>query len=257
MRPPLVICAGVIRSGSTWAYNVCREMFGQLAARTNRQVSAGYLDGSQLEEFVQVQWDLTTSMMVLKVHDIGPSALNAVRAGAAKAVCTYRDPRDCVASDMAFMNKSFDVCMKQISGTFENLRMYRFTPHILMIRYEDMMTNRPAEIRRIATHLKINCDDAFIAGIDRRTDLESSKKVCDSLAGRADDQVLTIADHRIDPATHLHSNHINGGTIGRWRVELSAEQIDYATEYFAPWLLRLGYETPDTLAGILKRSIVD
>jgi hypothetical protein len=252
MSAPLCVCNGLIRSGSTWSFNVCRELYQLLPRQTNEPVKSGYLEAFQLEHFVAQKWPTLTAPAVIKVHDIGPAAMAALRAGTARAICTYRDPRDCVASDMAFMAYPFEVCLKRIGGTLEPLRLYQTTPSILLLKYEQMMADRPREIRRIAGHVGIPVDDAAIRQIDARTNLHASERLCQSLKDRPANAVLRVANHVVDPVTHLHQNHINGGTIGRWKSELSVDQVMYMTEYFAPWLIKLGYETTDSLAALMK-----
>jgi hypothetical protein len=231
-------------------------LYQQLAMHLKHGFGSAYLDSAPLEHFIAQQWPSVNGSTVIKAHDLGPTALAAVRAGKAKAVCTFRDPRDCVASDLQFMKYPFEVCMKRVSGTLEPLRIFQSTPHILLVRYEDMMADRPREIRRIATHLGLNLVDELVDQIDARTNPQSSAKLCANLKNKSNNEVLKVADHRVDPATQLHENHLNGGTIGRWRDELTGDQVSYMNEYFAPWLIKLGYETPQSLATMLT-SIQD
>jgi len=249
---PLCICNGVIRSGSTWSFNVCRELFKEQALGSNQKFGSTYLDSQPLEQFITRQWPSVDGLTVIKAHNMGVAAMTVIRKGLAKAVCTYRDPRDCIASDLAFMNYPFEICIKRISSTLAPIRVYQSTPNILLVRYEDMMSDRLGEIRRIANHLGSQIDDAALHRIDGKTNLESSRRFCEDMKHRPADKLLKIDTHLVDPETHLHANHVNGGTVGRWKTELSSDQAAYVSEYFAPWLLQLGYETPASLQAILK-----
>ncbi len=251
MRAPLCFCNGVVRSGSTWSFNVCRALFQELAASRRQAFGSAYLDGPYVEQFVGWKWAQAPGPTVIKAHMIGPMAMHALRTGEAKAVCTFRDPRDCVASDLIFMGGGLEHTIQRVNGSLEFLKHYQNTPHILLVRYEDMMADRLGQIRRIARHLNINLDDSAAAKIDEKTNLESSKRLCSELKHRSSDQVLNIQSHRVDPETHLHEHHIGNARIGRWRDELSADQARWLTEYFAHWLLQLGYETQDSLKAIL------
>jgi hypothetical protein len=251
MCSPLCICNGVIRSGSTWSFNVCRELYRLAAVQSRQPFASNYLDGAQLEDFITNRWAATPTAMVFKCHDIGPVAFATLQAGKAKAVYTYRDPRDCVASDLLFRNYTFERSVKRVHGTLEYLHVLESTSSVLLSRYEDMMADRPSEIRRIAKHLGIHADDAAIQKIDAKTNLQNCNTVCESLKDRPVDKVVRFGNHLADPFTQLHENHLNGGTIGRWKYEFSPEQISYATEFFAPMLLKLGYETPESLKTLL------
>jgi hypothetical protein len=252
MLSPLCICSGVMRSGSTWSYNVCREMFQQLAARTHRSLKYGFMDSASMDNFVINEWPLTPELVVFKSHEIGLAALGAVQGGNAKAVVTFRDPRDCVASYMIFKRWSFENTMHQISGTVKLLEQHANCPHSLFLRYEDMMTDRRQELWKIASHLRLHVDEGFITGVDGATNMDASRKICESMKDRPADNFVISDDHKVDPKTHLHENHFNGGTIGRWKNELSPEQTRISTEFFASWLLRLNYETPESLEAVLK-----
>ena len=250
---PLCICNGVIRSGSTWSFNVCREVYRELGLSRGLKSSSAYLDHQPLEQFVALQWPaMRDAATVIKAHSIGVNAMTAIRKGLVKGVCTYRDPRDCIASDLAFMDYPLEISIKRISGTLTPLRVYQTTPHILLVRYEDMMRDRLGQIRRIARHLGVQLDEMAVQRIDSKTNMESSQRICGELKHRPSDALMQVATHRVDPTTHLHENHVNGGTVGRWKSELSVDQAAYITEYFAPWLLQLGYETPASLQRILK-----
>ena len=216
---------------------------------------SAYLDGPYVEQFVSCKWASAPGPTVIKAHMVGPMAMQALRAGSAKAVCTFRDPRDCVASDLMFMGGGLELTIQRVNSSLEFLKHYQNTPHILLVRFEDMMADRQGQIRRIAQHLNIHVDDATVARIDARTDLESSKRLCDDLKHRPSNSVLNIQSHRVDPETHLHEHHIGNARTGRWRDEFSAEQGRWLTEYFSKWLLQLGYETQDSLRAMLAAPL--
>ena len=250
---PLCICNGVIRSGSTWSFNVCRELFGLEAQRNNEKMGSAYLDSQPLEQFVTRQWGGVPGRTVIKAHTLGMNAMAVVRKGQAKAVCTYRDPRDCVASDLQFMNYPVEICLHRVSSTMSPIRVYQSAPqHFLLVRYEDMMEDTRREIRRVADHLQIAVDDAAVEMIDAKTNMDASRQLCENIRKKPSGRVTQVATHLVDSETHLHENHINGGTMGRWRFELSNEQALFATEHFAPWLIQLGYETPASLQALLN-----
>jgi hypothetical protein len=247
MRTPLCFCNGVIRSGSTWSFNVCRGLFQELATQLRQPFGSTYLDGEYVEQFVTQQWQKSPGPTVIKAHMIGRVALTAIRSGQAKAVCTFRDPRDCVASDQVFMGRGFEYSVKRVASSLEFLNYYQSTPHILLVQYEEMMKDRLSQMRRIAAHLHLRGDEEMFARIDGRTSLESSERLCRDLKNRPASTVLNIQSHRVDPDTHLHENHIGNAKIGRWKDEFSLDQARWLTEYFSPWLLQLGYETQESL----------
>jgi hypothetical protein len=225
-----------------------------MSAQVKRPFGSTYLDGGPADYFVTEQWQHVPGLTVIKAHQIGPAALSAIRAGQAKSVCTFRDPRDCVASDLAFMGRGLDFSVSRVTASLEFLKFYQSTPHILLVKYEEMMTDRISQIRRIASHLHVRWDEAMIARVDALTNLETSKQVCEELKNRPTEQVLNIASHRVDPQTHLHEHHIGRATPGRWRDEFSTDQARWLTEYFSTWLVQLGYETLDSVRQLIGRD---
>jgi hypothetical protein len=230
---------------------------GELARQSGKAFGSTYLEHTQLDTFINGQWANVPGPTVIKAHMLGPVALGAIRSGEAKAVCTFRDPRDCVASDIVFLGQGLEASVARTAGTLEFLKYFQMTDHILLLRYENMMADRVREIRRIAEHLGITVDDAVVSRIDAETNIEATKKFCKQLKMRPSNQVLHIAAHRVDPQTHLHENHISNAMIGRWRTELSPEQGRWLSEYFSTWLLNLGYETQESLQEILSKKNVN
>ena len=256
MNVPLFICNGVLRSGSTWSYNVCRGLAEEVARQFGLEpMESTYLDLQQMENYLANHWPLARGPVVLKSHEPGPIALSMIRAGRIKAVCTFRDPRDCVSSDLKFMGIGFDKVLNRVRSSFDALALYQTTDQILLVRYEDMLQNPQRQIRRIALHLGVDAGPEVIARIDANTSFAASRKICDDVRRRPDSEVYLIAEARVDPSTRLHENHIFDGKVGRWRSEFTPEQGRWLTEYFSKWLLQLGYETPQSISTAISRSI--
>jgi hypothetical protein len=253
----LCICNGMYRSGSTWSFNVCRALYQVLGGDQNRSQS-GYMNREPLEQLILTKLPAITFPLVVKSHDVGSAAITALRGGHARAVCTFRDPRDAVASDMKFMNHPFETAVKRISASLESLHLLQSIPHVLLVSYERMMTDPHLQIRRIADHLGVKADESTVRQIDAKTNLENSQRVCETLKTRHSRDVYQspLSNHRIDPSTHLHDNHINGGTIGRWKDELSIDRAIHLTELLAPWLLKLGYETEATVRSFAQDACI-
>lgn len=254
MRAPLCICNGVIRSGSTWSFNVCRLLLQELGRQRNQPSGSCYLEAANLEAFISQHWDKAPGPTIIKAHQVGPLAYAAIRSGEARAVCTFRDPRDCIASDLVFMRHSIEAAVQRVVLSLEFLRYFQTTDYILLVRYEQMMTDRRRQIRRIADHLGVQIDHQTLDNIDAQTNLQAARNICDQLRAGKSARMLNIASHRVDAATHVHENHIDSAAVGRWKTELSASQGRWLTEFFASWLLNLGYETQESLKAILSGS---
>jgi hypothetical protein len=229
-------------------------MMQRLAVKFGKPFGSTYLHGSALETFVESHWEKVPGLTLIKAHEMGPKAIAALQAGLAPGVCTFRDPRDCVASDLVFMGRGMDHTLKRMNASLECLRIAESVDRILFVRYEDMMINRQNEIRRIARHLGLPSDISIVSQVDAKTNLQSSRQLCQQIKNRPSTQVVEIDSHRVDLRTHLHENHIDNARIGRWKDELSADQGRYLSELFAPWLLKWGYETQASLKQLMVGS---
>ena len=237
----VVLCTGILRSGSTWSFNVCRLMAKVVAGRERTPMWSGYMLAQQTEQFFQTTGH-PPGPTIIKTHGLGPVALEKVRTEQAKSVCTYRDPRDCVASLITFTGQYFEEAVESIRGTMGILDEYMKAGNTHFIRYEEMLGDSLSQCRGIGDYLGITIEEPMLAKIDEMSNLESSKKVCEDLRHRPAGQFMRSAeDHRVDPQTWLHHNHIHSGQVGRWREEMSPQQVQEINRVFTPWLERLGY----------------
>jgi hypothetical protein len=155
---------------------------------------------------------------------------------------------------ITFAGQTFDIAKACIDEALQNLQDYHVTGNTLFIRYEEMMADRIPQIRRIAEFIDQEFDDKIIARIDELTNASASRNIAHKLQYRQPRQVLKSMNHRVDPETWLHDNHIQSGKHGRWKEEMTPEQADLVTKAFEPWLKRLGYldsawkQSPDSPA---------
>lgn len=249
MISPIIICDGIIRSGSTWSFNVCRLLAQLLAKRRSQQCGIACLGDRSLDQFIQSQVYLGNGPAVVKAHQIGPVALDWIRGGRAKAVCTFRDPRDCVASDMVFWGDGFDASVHRVVVSLQSLHgSYLDASHTLLIRYEDMMSDRLAQVNRIAGYLEMSLEQRELEWIDAQTNLDSSRKNCqDLLARQGAGFDVGRGGHRRDRTTFLHDNHIGTAKVGRWKTELTPQQGLQLTQLFYLSLKTLGYDIPQSI----------
>jgi hypothetical protein len=208
---------------------------------------SAFLEYNELEKFLLHE---PPGVTVIKTHKVGLEAFDRIHSGKAKAVCTFRDPRDCAVSLRTFVGEKLEEVTKGILIGLELIKLYEMSPHTLFVRYEEMIVNPLEQIRRIAAHLNIELTEEQFRQIDHQTNLQASRRICQELKHRPEAKIFRADTHRVDPATNLHDNHIFSGDPGRWRLELTSEQARSLTRLFRPWLLSLGYETPESLAAL-------
>jgi hypothetical protein len=249
MIAPVVICNGVIRSGSTWSYNVCRILGQILAKRRSQHCGMACLGDKSLDQFLKTEVFRRDGPAVIKTHEIGPVALEWIGDGRAKAVCSFRDPRDCVASDIPFFGAGFEASVRRVAVSLQAVHASQSdSAHNLFIRYEHMMTSRLGEIRRIAAFLDIPISPNELELIDAQTNIEMSRKVAQAVPGLPQSQTDPVTGgHRRERMTLLHDNHIGSAKIGRWKEDLTIDQAWLVTRLFEASLRALGYEVEQPL----------
>jgi len=222
------------------------------ADRFGQPCESTYLAPEQLDEFLSVRASAATGPAVIKAHQISSTTLQRIRSGSVKAICTIRDPRDCVVSDMAFMKHDIRSAGVRILFDLNELNLFDDFGRTLFIRYEELMKDRLSQIRLIAAYLGVEADDAAVQAVDQQTNLEASRKVCASLKDLPAERVYITDNHRVDRLTQLHENHIGTSEAGRWRHDLSPELGQHLSRLLHRDLLKFGYETEESLAVLLS-----
>ena len=93
MFAPIVICNGIFRSGSTWSFNVCRELVQQAAKEMGQPFASTYLDRSETEYFMMTRAATAPGPIVIKGVLTGEDARRAVGEGASAIVVSNHGGR--------------------------------------------------------------------------------------------------------------------------------------------------------------------
>src|SRR5579871_5554944 len=100
MRPMLVLCTGMNRSGSTWSYNVVR----QLLTRQGGTVGGGYVN--EVGEAL-LRGGQRFDHLVFKTHGPDDYGRVLIKQRLCRTIYTYREPLDAVLSAMEAFNNGF------------------------------------------------------------------------------------------------------------------------------------------------------
>ncbi len=209
-----VLAAGMVGSGSTFLFNVIREI---LAADPRIPAVATYSD----------EWNplfLTHPHLVLKSH-WGIRALTPLaESGVLLPVVSVRHPGDSVCSDMERFGFPFDFALKRVELSLQFCAALRRMEETVLYRYEDRFTTSPRTTAGLAQIFGIKLPAEQLAEIGRKYGADSVRNYAATL-----DRVpglMTSADNPDDawcPTTQIHRGHIGKQTSGRWR-DLPPEQ---------------------------------
>lgn len=112
--------------------------------------------------------------------------------------------------------------------------------HYTELRYEDLVTDTEAQLRRIAEFLDLDFDPAMLSYHERAADriAEMSRDLAQS-----DGSVRRSGEERAN-AHRLTSKPPSAGRIAAWREEMSAEDREEFEGVAGDLLAELGYEVP-------------
>ena len=146
----LIVCAGVYRSGSTWAYNMVKLII----QATLPGVRIGGCFAENIEELAPSGSE-HCDLVLLKTHP-QQSLLSLIEFLNPPVILSVRDPRDCVASWIQMLGEDFSVFQPRLmKSCLAALRLVG-RDNTYTIRYEDGATARVRTVMDIATHLGLS-----------------------------------------------------------------------------------------------------
>ena len=240
----IVLSVGMPRAGSGWHYNLVhdlmkttgcadareiREKYGLQGILTEVNCNIGVLSARRLA-MVTVP-ALMGKTFVIKAHS-GPtiSARLLQRLGLLRITFIYRDPRDAMLSAYEYGQRALQKgrpnafshltdFQKSLDFILDYVRIWEKwmkERHVLIARYEDLLTNYDDEVRRLIRFLKLDANSS---------------------------QVQVVIDaYRPGAAEGQQGLHFYKGRIGRFRAAYSEEEQAILKEKLAPHLVKMGYE---------------
>ncbi len=236
-----VLCAGLFSSGSTWVFNVARQLL-RLDTGSSRIVSI-YADAiSDAQEADIAEADV----LVIKSHQPSATLRALSRLAGMRMLVTVRDPRDAVVSLMTRFEMPLGAALPTIMESSRAIAALRARTDALVLRYEDGFTESRETVDAIAAYLGLTITGAQGDAIHNALTPASVRETIASFAARG------IFDGRppftaFEPETHWHLNHVGDRQVGKWRQALNdadAARILYATREFRA---AFGYDGPPPL----------
>jgi hypothetical protein len=232
-------CLGMYGSGSTWIYNVTRQI--AVSVDPTKPVQGDFvsrfIDTARLEQ--------PGRTYIVKSHEIDDEdAVAALSARADAIIVTIRDPRDAVTSLMAYHSRDFDGSLSLVKKSARLCARFASDHRSLLLRYEGGFIDDVTTLDRIA--------ESFhqpLAAADRTRIFASSRRAAieafiAELPRRPTSLVnLTRPSHLLDPVTHWNTHHAGRtGEIGRWRRMLTRAQASEVERRLADFMDRFSYQ---------------
>lgn len=249
-QPDWIFINGMPRSGSTWCYNIVRE----LCTRQGLGSVVGYVgEGSDVDRALTSPATDAATPRLLKFHSPTKLALEMLENGRAKAIYSQRDPRDVVVSLMDFNSASFDHIYSGLPGLLQQHAMWKQAANVQGFEYREIMEQPEACIQQAAEWLGLECSTRMAEQIADVCSAKSTRKRIEKVDRAVNSQqeadIQKVSETRYyDTGTLLHANHIRSGKVGRYRDRLNQKQLKRLDSYLQDWLMREGYE-PDRASG--------
>lgn len=241
----IILAVGMPRAGSGWHYNMVHDLMKTAGAADAREIRERYHLESILTEvncnigvlsarrlaMVSVP-ALMGNTFVIKAH-AGPTISSRLlqRLGLLRITYIYRDPRDAMLSAYEYGQRAlhkgrpnafshltdFQKSMDFILDYVRIWERWMQEKDVLVIRYEDLLTEYDREIRRLMEFLRL--DESRL-------------------------EVRAVVDaYRPGASEGQQGLHFYKGKIGRFREAFDAAQQPILAEKLGPYLGRMGYES--------------
>jgi hypothetical protein len=240
----IVLAVGMPRAGSGWHYNLVHDLMKSIGCADAREIRRRYRLESILTEVncnigvlsarrlaLVTLPALVGHTFVIKAH-AGPTSASRLlqRLGLLRITYIYRDPRDAMLSAYDYGQRALKNgrpnafshltdFQKSLHFIMEYIRIWeKWTSenHVLIARYEDLLTDYDREASRLAAFLRLDGSKAEV------------KKVIDA--------------YRPGASEGQQGLHFYKGKIGRFREAYSEQEQMVLREKLGKYLRQMGYE---------------
>lgn len=230
----IVVAGGMIRSGSTFLFNVIREVL-------SLQGPVEVVSANSIAELVYSR--STDEHFILKTHAPDEAVLSRIKDGEMPCVCTIRNPEDAISSWMHTFGFP-------IEDGIEAVRNWLFwyvavKDRVLTIGFDQIEREPMAAITQVVDFIDNPIDPGLARSLGEKYSKSALKKRYDSL--EKTDETVDIGFSYYDKETFFHRRHISNLHVGDGGGALLPHQVIKIRNELREYLER------DDLAGFLHR----
>lgn len=246
----LIVCNGMMRSGSTLQYNLVRLLISQ-----NRNgIAHGFFEAKDLDTNLIEKWANSNKIHLLKTHDLHPSISELALGGTNHVMILYiyRDIRDIAMSAMrVFKYETKASLYVSLDVAIDTDIKIRKLDCAIIERYEDFVINTHDAVSRYADLLGLNVTDCDIEQVVMQclpknlSRSSSKKKKVEKMTSffKCFLNLFARSKYIHDPITLLHDNHISSNydkAVKLKTSEWSLDNLEIQNKY-KDWLSDRGY----------------
>jgi hypothetical protein len=213
----IVIIAGMYRSGSTFTYNVTRELL----------LNSGHVDCYAADTFDELLMHTPNQNHVLiKTHQPSDLMTRLIMHGGVKCISSTRKPEDAIASWMHVFNDGLDHSISIMSAW---LHWYMpLSNRLLNIQYQTIDNFPYLATLAIQWHLFKRINPITAYKVTRKYNKKKIKDVLDTLTESKNTQSTGFSYY--DKTTFFHRKHISSIKSAPANERLTIEQIELIRE---------------------------
>lgn len=243
----LLICNGMVRSGSTLQYNLVRS----LVEVRGLGEGVGFFSPDQAHSHNLAELASDERFYVLKTHEtVSCDLVNDLGVQNFLFFYIYRDLRDVAVSLKNKLNCGGEDLIQRLDHAVALSKAIQCYPNLLSQRYEYVYTNLHGAIAQQAKHIGLKMTTE---SIDRIAATCSIKNIGKSARRRTSKlnkvarrvfSTIGVKGSEYNRQTLLHSNHISEGEgqVGAWQSALSSAEKSIITERYSSWLAKYSYK---------------
>lgn len=248
-----IFCCGMYRSCSTWQYEIATEVLRHAgnADAGVQVVPLGYRTGPEYARESLASRNRST-FRIMKAHEGHPSFTRAMARGRGLGLYAHRDARDVVFSLMYKRQLSFREILRtgMIHQVLVNDRFWRQHPHVLVQRYDEIMSEPEQAIAEIADFLGVLLPQGeaarLAAAYSKEANQRRTRRTHEALTSRGMDTAAEDITEVYDPQTLLHWNHIRPESR-TWRELATPRERQVLNRLLGNWLAQNGYPPDESL----------
>ena len=238
----LLVCCGMIRSGSTLQYNLVRS----LVETSGLGCGEGFVSDPSRDHRLRLWcWDKTWH--AVKMHRVADWMLEEQVGSSIRFFYTHRNLRDVAASAKRKFGMPNASLWQSIDAAILLQQRLQGRGNVRIQRYADLMGSLSESLREIATFLDLQLSDQVLSDIVASCSLANAQRVQSAVCDLMSAQGIKAGDAKkaaiFDQTTLLHHNHIspNQGQDGTWHSDLTASDLQMIDRRYGKWLQTEGY----------------
>jgi hypothetical protein len=215
----IVVCDGMPRSGSTWAFNVCLRLVRLRWPGAN--VYCGFRRG--VGDYLN-EMGPDHDHAVLKTHRLDTAGMALSLTGGVHSIHTHRDPYDAVFSFLQMFHPEFEIALEALRRALVTRAFHEAYDNALMIPYNQVRRAPKRTIRTIAEYLNFALSPAQVSLVHDEMAFDKVKAWSSTIGDDPALEVVRLREMAYDPETSFHRNHVRDGRSGNGRRMLTLEQ---------------------------------